>query len=192
MTVDLVYDHYKETCQLVRDAEKSRTKNLFYLLITISILYLQIIQPSAVISMVDKVLIAKIGSSIEFSISVFQSFIWFIFFGILIAYYKSCVFIERQYVYIHDLEKNLQTKTSQIPSREGKSYLTNYPLFSEWIYYLFTWVFPILIIILVIGKIITEYYSKAFPLPFLVVNSIICILCVISTILFLRLLHWKK
>jgi ABC-type multidrug transport system fused ATPase/permease subunit len=104
MNPETIYDHYKETCQLTKDAERARGRYLLFLVVVIAVLFLQIFQPEVVLSTIDKVLIASIGTPLTFSIYIIQVLIWFVLFGALLNYFQKCGYIERQYKYIHELD----------------------------------------------------------------------------------------
>ena len=93
----------------------------------------------------------KIGNNIDF----ISTLIWLLFLGFSTRYFQVVLEIERQYSYLHKLEEQLNSfySNSGAFTREGKSYLSKYPLFSNWIWLLFTLIFPCLIVFSIIVRI---------------------------------------
>ncbi len=71
---------------------------------------------------------------------------------------QTVVFIERQYKYIHQTEEHLNNLLGEeIVAREGKYYLSKYPLFSDWAWTSYTIIFPSLLIMISLYKILEEW-----------------------------------
>lgn len=99
--------------------------------------------------------------------------------------------IERQYDYIHHLEELLNSKYagSRAFTREGKAYLNEYPMFSSWVWFLYTAAFPLIVLLCITIRIQGEL-SRFDVLGLSLVPSIACYLLVgVSTILYIGKLH---
>jgi len=75
------------------------------------------------------------------------SMTWTLLLVFTLRYCQSTINIERQYKYLHKLEEKISTiLDDEIYCREGKAYLNNYPLFSNWVWFFYTILFPIIVI----------------------------------------------
>jgi hypothetical protein len=153
---------------------------------------LQVIQPAAVLQTLNSLSDKTLGTSVLFSISVLQMAIWAIVFGLLLNYFQKCVYVERQYGYIHSLEERLKTQDSPFPSREGSAYLEKYPLYLDWVYTFYTLVFPILIIAATTVKILVEWIGQSYELWFQVANSILYLCILYSAVTYLIMTKGKR
>jgi len=113
------------------------------------------------------------------------SLIWFGLLGLVVRYFQTVVHIERQYEYIHKLEENISSNyDNKAFTREGKTYQKAYPLFSEWTWILYTFIFPLLLLIVIFTKVISEFHmGNKSPVLFINVVFFLCIL--ISTLFYL-------
>ncbi|MCK4796830.1 MAG: hypothetical protein KAT05_05570 [Spirochaetes bacterium] len=126
-------------------------------------------------------------------ISFIGSIIWFLLLSFVVRYFQTVVFIERQYKYIHRLEDQLSPfYNNDAFTREGKSYLSNYPLFSKWVSILYTIIFPVLLLGVISTKIITEINNITNGFQLVYINIIIFICIFMSTVLYLLLVHFEK
>jgi cytochrome b subunit of formate dehydrogenase len=66
-----------------------------------------------------------------------------------LRYCQYSIFVERQYKYLHKLEETISKAIGEeaIYSREGASYLEDYPPFTTWAWIFYVWMFPIIVII---------------------------------------------
>jgi hypothetical protein len=101
------------------------------------------------------------------------------------------MFVERQYPYIHKLEEEIG---GGVLAREGKAYLEKYPIFSNWMWLLYTIVFPVLLFSIVLAKIISEItYACINGWSYTThLNIVIALLIIISISLYLFSLHSKE
>ncbi len=195
--------HYKDSYDAHLVTVKQRDTLFYMLLIIMAIFSLQSISIDSTNEALSQVFKQYIGISLDKGSSVLSTLIWFALFGFTTRYYQVVIQIEGQYNYLHKLEETLNGyyKDQISFTREGKSYSKNTSsYFSEWIYRLYTWIFPVLILLLICLKIFVEFTSI---LPLSCILSISCILSLsnilisliffvivlISTILYLVRLH---
>ena len=118
----------------------------------------QIYTPTEASKIISQLVIEQIGLTSQINFLYIQSIIWFILLAIVIKYFQSVIFIERQYSYLHSLENILSEDYKDGAfTREGKSYLNNYPVFLNWASFLYTILFPAILAIVTASKIIGEY-----------------------------------
>lgn len=149
-------DHYKETCEIQRDEVSVRNRLFVSLWINMFVLYLFLISENETISAIQGWLRENLGVDASFSPSVFLAFCWIFLLYFCIRYIQVNIKIERDYKYISKLEAEIMSEGCKVFSREGESYLEDYPWILNYIDFLYKWFFPILLIIAVMLKIILE------------------------------------
>ena len=108
-------------------------------------------------SILSQLIANKLGLVAPLNISFVGSIIWFGLLSLVIKYFQTVFIIEKYYPYLHNLEKQVDEACGKnIITREGRTYLENYPLFSAWTHFLYTILFPILLFIVVTLKISNE------------------------------------
>ena len=190
--LNLLYDHYKDTFSLITAQNKLRDKLFIYLLIAITFMFLQINAVEQINDIGIKLAEKFLGVSLSLSPEFIGGMFWFVTLSLVIKYAQTLVSIEKQYDYIHKLESKIDNEygDTKIFSREGHSYLDNYPKFSSWVWILYTMIFPAILLIVLGYKIYTEY-NGVFTTPF-IINGTFCAMAYISIILYLLLIHFKK
>ncbi len=150
--------HYKDTFDIHLASIKQRDRLFYGLLIVLALFTLQLSSTEVVANMVgeyvNKTTGVKLGNNIDFV----STLLWLLLLGFSTRYFQVVLGIERQYGYLHALEEQLNGfyPNSKAFTREGKSYLSRYPLFSNWVWFLYTIFFPILILFCVIMRLISE------------------------------------
>lgn len=183
--------HYRDTFDVHRTSMKQRDTLFYGLLIILSVFTLQLSSTETVASIVSEFISKSTGIKLGGNIDFISTFLWLFMLGFTTRYYQLVIEIERQYRYLHVLEENLNTfyPRSKVFTREGKFYLSKYPLFSNWVCFLYTLVFPILIIFCVFMRI----FSQVEVINFIEVNQLIDFICFliveISSILYIYKLH---
>jgi len=186
-------NHYSETFLNLKDSLKSRNRLFLYMVIVISIMLFKIYSPIDFADSVSKIISNKFGLSESIDITFIETIIWISLLGITIRYFQTVIYIENQYTYIHQTEDKINSILgSDFFTREGKSYLENYPMFSTWIWILYTIVYPILLGMIIISKIVNECKLNTEISILFGVNIAIFLSIMISIILYLILIHFKK
>lgn len=190
--LQLLHDHYKDTFFYIQKYLKFRDQLFAFILIVITLMLFQIYSPAASGAAVSQFITEKFGLTSPIDITFIGSMLWFTLLIFVVRYFQTVVHVERQYKYIHQIEEQLSAQyANKAFTREGKSYLKNYPLFSSWAWILYTIVFPLLLLVLVIVKIAFEIRARSISLLF-GVNVAIFIGIVLSTVFYLILVHGEK
>jgi len=189
-----LYDHYKDTFDGIRNHIKFRDRLFALILVVVTLMLFQVFSPQESNKAISQLVSAKLGLQIAIDVSFLGSVIWFSLLSLVIRYFQTAVYIERQYDYIHQVEDSLGAHyDGKTFTREGKAYLKNYPLFSNWAWVLYTIIFPLLLLLVVSAKILNEFSRVAYVAsPLFLVNGLIFVGIVISTILYLLLIHFRK
>jgi hypothetical protein len=156
--------HYKDSFDMHTLTIRRRDTLFYSLLIILAIFTLQLSSAETVANILNeysfKISGVKIGNNINF----ISTLMWLLLLGFSTRYFQIVLEIERQYDYLHSLEEELNKyySGSVIFTREGKSYLNKYPLFSNWAGLLYTLFFPAMIITIIIVKIDNEIKIENF------------------------------
>lgn len=191
--VEILNDHYKDTFAQLIEYRKLRDRLFAFILLTVILLLFQLYSPNEAETTIGEFLVKKLEIQTPINVSFIGNVIWFVLLGFVMRYFQTATFIERQYGYIHDLEEQLADFfQGKAFTREGKSYLANYPLFSDWAHFLYTIAFPLLLMAVVIAKIINEIVYAGGVSVSLAFNIAVALSILISTGLHLRSFHFHK
>lgn len=173
MTEQELYEHYVDTNSKL--SEKLKERNKFFLLVFIPIFVLSFLGFSdSGFSLVVEYVKNKCSIDISENYCIFELLVWIVLLYFTMRYCQSSVNIERQYFYISDLEDKLD-KAGKI-TREGKSYLEEYPFISDYIDFLYKKVFPFLYIVFLVVKLVLLLISK-FSIYFKISAFLLGFLC---------------
>ena len=187
-SLELLYDHYKETYSLVKTRLDERNKLFILTIFMLCILSLFMVNPESLITTLSKWLADNYHLEINMEISIIQSLIWFVVLYFTIRYYQTTTYIERLYAYIHKLEKTISEFSGQPFTRESQSYLDEYPMLLDFISIIYRVIFPIIYSIILIVKIITEFQSGFLNLC-LLLDFIVAFCCFLLTLFYFYFLH---
>lgn len=184
---EILNDHYKETCSYLATYRKQRDRFFLYLLLVLAIMFLQMSSPDKSYALISGLLSKSMGEAIHLGQSFVKGLVWFFLLSLVLKYFQIVVVIERQYVYLHKLECELKRHfASGIPfTREGKSYLKNYPKLSDWADILYVWVFPALLLFFISAKIVIELPGEGQPYIGWVISLLLCLMIWVTSILYL-------
>ncbi len=168
-----------------------RDRLLPYILITLTVLLSQLFSPEETGRNLSQFITDKLDLAIPIDVAFIGSVIWFGLLALSIRYFQTVICIEGQYTYIHKMEEELSKyyPNTICFTREGKDYLKNYPLFSKWSHFLYRFLFPVLLIIVVVVKIIGEWLQvrNFYSIP--IIDSIIALAMVLSTYFYMKTIH---
>ena len=186
-----LYDHYKETLSAIKESNKLRDRLLVFVLALVMLLLFQTISPSESAETISAFLLQKFGITVTTSIVLVGSMVWFGLLFVMVRYFQTVIFTERQYPYLHKLEERLSSDygNESVFTREGKSYLDKYPRFSNWTYWLYTFIFPLSLLFVTSIKILDEWEMATSVSLSLVFNSVIFLCVAITIILYLGYMH---
>lgn len=185
--------HYKDTFDFLQNKLKQRDRLFVGVLCILILMLFQLYTPQEALKVVSQFISTKLNIKTQIDLLFIQSVIWFGLLAAVLKYFQTVIFIERQYNYIHRLEEQISKEYSgQAFTREGMSYLKNYPIYLSWASFLYTIFFPILLVLIIISKIIYEFRIYSFKSKLYLFNGVIFCFILISTILYVMVLHFKK
>jgi len=190
---NILYDHYKDTFAQIKDHIKVRDRVFIYVLILTTIILFQVFAPSESSPLISEFITSKLELSKPLEITFIDTILLFILLVCVVRYFQQVVIIERLYKYIHILEKKINCYFDKnVITREGKSYLSNYPFFSHLLSWFYTIIFPILLLIVITAKIIKDL-SYVRPSSILLgVNVVLYIFLVASIAANIIFIHFRK
>ncbi len=183
--------HYKDSFDLHRSSIKQRDLLFYCLLIILAIFTLQISSAETVVNIVNEYVTKISGVKIGNNLGFISTLIWLLLLGFSTRYFQVVLEIERQYEYLQALEIQLNSyySGSKAFTREGKAYLSKYPLFSNWVWLLYTLFFPCFIVFSVIARINNDI-ENMLSIEFNQLVNFACYLMIgTSSILYIYRLH---
>ena len=145
--LEILYDHYKETVVLNKEAQARRNRSFIILCVLEAFSFLFLINPQKAHEIIVAGINLELDSKLQLSISVIQSLLWILIAYVIIRYVQDVLYIERQYIYLDNLEKKISSFISDdIFKREGDNYLDNYPIVLNFIDLFYKMLMPILFI----------------------------------------------
>lgn len=184
--LELLYDHYKETCEIARENEKIRNRMFIIVCLIIGLLFLFSYDSNSIIGLIQSWFQGNYNCDLMFSSNIIQAILWIILLIITLRYLGININLDRSYVYISNLEEKInKISKNDIITREGFSYLNNYPILNNITYFLYRIVFPIIYIIVIIIKLRLEYIAQSGVNNSLIFQSVLGIFCSILIVAYL-------
>lgn len=191
-TLELLYDHYKESISHMKMAQRERDKIFIVLCILLAALYFFGVNPSESTSALQQILDSQFGIKTTFEFSILQALLWILLLYFTLRYLQRNIYSERLTNYIHSLEKEISSYAQLRFDRESTNYLNEYPLVLDLIHWIYTFIFPIAYLSLIIFKIRCEGHDcLVFDKIIAFVDSVLILayLCFLHKSKFMRILH---
>lgn len=109
--LDVLYDHYKETFSLSKEAQGRRNKSFVILCVLEAVSFLLLIRPEMAFELILKGINKDIETPLQLSNTIIQTLIWLLIVYVMIRYIQDMLYIERQYTYLDKLEKEISNLT---------------------------------------------------------------------------------
>lgn len=188
--LEVLNQHYTETVSSFDRLARSRDRSFILLLVLLAIMSFQLFSPDQSESVLTQFAQKKLDIDASLSITYISSILWFSIFAVAIRYFQTVINLEKLYNYVHRVEDELAKHFSGSAfTREGKTYLKNYPKFSDWANFMYRGVFPLLFIIAITVKMISEWSASGSSRLPILLDTGIYILITVSTILYVYSLH---
>ena len=175
-TEEIIYDHYKDTCEIMRNEVSKRWHLTLAIIVSMLFLSLLIVDESQGIGIVSGYMKNQFGEDVIIKFKYINTAVIYIYMILVMAYYQKNIQIERLYGYIHKTEEKLNQNGDLEISREGAEYLRCYPFMLTLVDRIYKWLFPILIGFVAIYKISVEEVSGIFWMDLIAV----CLTVVLS------------
>jgi hypothetical protein len=192
-----VYDHYKDTCSIIGAASKRRDRLMALTFAVLIFFSLEFIFPAPVGVALNALIEKQYGLKEAIDVGFIGNVVWLTLLITSVRYFQTAAYVERQYPYLHQLEDRVNEALGhEWISREGKSYLKNYPPFHKWLSFLYQTALPVLLFVIPSIRIAIECRdvgkTMAWPPLTFYPDLAIYVLFVISTLLYVQMIHVRK
>lgn len=165
---------------------------MLWALSALALFAFEIFFPTPAEQMFGDVLSEQIGVEGAIDVRLVGNVIWIALLLFAVRYYQTAAYVERLYPYLHKLEDRVnEALGSELVTREGKSYLANYPAFQSWLALLYQKAIPGLLLLLPTIRIATEIYESTLDVP-LLIDICVYVLFAWSTVLYLLMVHARQ
>lgn len=182
----MIYDHYKDSIDYLKKDLVKRDKLTISVFISFIIYFLIEVKPLHSVNIANTWAKDKLGVSLGINYSLLSTTILLFLLWYIIRYFQMCLNIEKQYDYIHKLENKINKMIEKdFITREGHSYLSEYPLLSALIHRIYNFFLPIGIAISFVIKIIfipSHDFSALYIVNIII--QLMIILCIFLYLLF--------
>ncbi|MFQ5753659.1 MAG: hypothetical protein ACE5HI_16845 [bacterium] len=185
-------DQYKDSFKYLTGYLKTRERLFLIVLIVVVGMFLDftaIVDSSSVVSQIAK---KSLGVKVILSPKIVSTMFWFVLLSTVVRYFQATILVERQYPYIHQLEKEISVIAGDSFHREGRAYLENYPFFSKWTWALYTIVFPAILSLAAIVKAYNEFQIRDILAANYYLNCVFFLMLLVSIVLYIMQIHFKK
>lgn len=164
--LDVLHDHYKETFARIHEEEKSRDRHFLALIGLFALLCLEIGYPAALGGSLGTAHI--LGGELHLDalpLPALLNLTWTLTLVITLKYCRITVWVSRQYPYLHALEEHISGEMGggNLYRREGKVYLTDYPLLLDVSWFIYSVLFSLIIIGATILLAVWEWQGLEYP-----------------------------
>lgn len=190
--LEVLYDHYKETFNLSKEAKKRRNKSFVVLCVLEALLFLLLIRPEMTFELILQGINKNVEKPLQLSNTIMQSLIWLMITYVMIRYIQDMLYVERQYMYLDKLEKEISNLTiSGIFCREGENYQRDYPMVLNFIDLFYKMLMPILFAVINIVRIYEEWLLPRGSIVALVCDTILCVAIIVIDWFYFFEIHTK-
>ena len=119
---EVLYDHYKETCDIMRQEVNKRWHLTLAIIAIMLLLSLLIVDETEGIGLITGYLKNQYGDDIIIKFKYINTAVIYTYLIIVMAYYQMNIRIERLYGYIHKTEEKLNQQSDFGVTREGADY----------------------------------------------------------------------
>ena len=171
----------------MKDAQRDRDRFFVVMCILLALLFVFNLDPLSTLSTIQQIAKNQWGVVSIPETSVIRSLLWGLLLYYTIRYIQRNIYSERLTSYIHTIEKTFQLNTDLPICREGGNYLQEYPQVLDLIHYIYTIIFPVLYLCLIIIVFINEFQNGNPP-----INGIIAALDFILVVFYMVFLYRQK
>lgn len=156
--LEMLYDHYKETFSLSKEAQARRNKSFIVLCILEAFSFLLLIRPEKAFELILEGIHKELNMTLQLSNTIIQTLLWLLIVYVMIRYIQDVLYVERQYIYLDSLEKEISNLGSvNIFAREGVNYQKDYPMVLNFIDLFYKMLMPIFFALINVVRIYKEW-----------------------------------
>jgi hypothetical protein len=174
--LEILHDHYKDTFARIRQAEISRDRLFLAIIGIFTLLIIEIGYPATVVSTLGTLKV--VGGAVNLKalpLAALLNATWVLALTVGLRYCQTSVLVNRQYPYLHLLEETLSPAVGggNLYQREGKVYLESYPLLLNVAWIAYGFLFPIVVMLAVVGLVVAEFTNLPYPVYQTVFDALI-------------------
>lgn len=181
--LEVLHDHYKETLARQREMEAARDRLFLWVIGLFALLSLEIGYPAAIGASLGKIGVAGAEVNLQaLPLPALLNATWVLTLALALRYCRVAIHIDRQYDYVHMLERNISPilrgtqgrKAGEAASappldediyqREGTVYLRGYPLLLNATWLAYVAIFPIILLVATTGLVAWEWRRLPYPI----------------------------
>lgn len=164
--LEIVHDHYKDTFERIRWFERSRDRLFLWAIVLFALLFLEVGYPADFGGSLRSLSI--LGGEVNLShlpLPALLNATWVLTLAVCLRYCSASLWIDRQYPYLHALEKVLSPQLGGgiVYNREGDVYLSNYPMSVNVAWYAYVVIFPLIALFATLSLIVLEWNRLPYP-----------------------------
>ncbi|HEX5707744.1 MAG TPA: hypothetical protein VFX96_10645 [Pyrinomonadaceae bacterium] len=199
---ELLHDHYKDTFQYVLEHWKVRNRLFVFILVVLALLLFQLTSPNVLEELANSYIRGQTKhetpgvASVLVDFRFITSVLWFIFAYLVVQYYQRTILVDRLYIYLDRTETRINRHLGgSFVTREGAYYRESQPIFLKQVFFLYSWVFCGLLVLVVVLKIVSEWRSPEvaarnwLTVGFTILDTLIALVVLYYTALFL---YWRR
>lgn len=185
--LSVVHDHYKETFALIRERERLRDRSFAFLIILFALLLVEIYYPAQVGASFG--VLHLFGTDIDLKqlpVALLIDATWVFALTIALGYSRTAAHVERQYPYLHHLEDWMSSALGDdaLYRREGRVYLSDYPIFLNWAWFCYVIVFPLVVMLGCVVLVTREWTALTYSGVHKLFDSAIALLVVTTFVIY--------
>jgi hypothetical protein len=185
--------HYEDSFSKIESLTKQRGWLFVASLVGTATLLLPVFSDQSLGVLLGEVVASKLGITTKLDTGYVVASARIGLLWILVRYFQTSIWIDRQYPYLHALELELNKEVGGVAfSREGRTYLEGAPKFNRWSHFLYFWLFPIAFVFSMALMIIAEWRGPRSGQLLLWIDTTTCLLMIVSTVLYVLQIHFKK
>lgn len=180
--LEILHDHYKETFARLREVEAARNRLFLWMIGLFALLSLEIGYPAAIGRSLGKISVAGAELNLQaLPLPALLNATWVLTLAIVLRYCQTAISVTRQYPYLHMLEENISPivrgsqrhQTSEtvvapllhedVYQREGKVYLSGYPLLLDVAWFAYVILFPLIVAVATSALVFWEWRRLPYP-----------------------------
>lgn len=190
--LDMLHDHYKESFSYIRERERQRDRLFLILIGLFALLFFETQYPRGFGGALGPVAVS--GAEVDLGalpLPALLSASWALTLAIVLRYCQVAINVERQYSYLHALEEKISRELGdeEVYRREGKAYAQDYPLFSDWAWVSYVFLFPVAALLATAVLQVYEWSGLAYPIAYKLFDSVMALGIAVSFYLY-RLHSW--
>lgn len=194
--ITVITEHYNNSMSIHKDTIKRREIYFYTSILFIVVLFYHSTQQSSyLVDALNAYTEKNIGKGFITTPEIAHIFLWLLTFIVSTKYYQLNIELEKQYIYIHELEKFINSCVFQGTSlftRESKSYRNLYRKFSKSTWFIYTISIPFLFLFLALTSI-TSQCSNTTKHDYSLWMSFFIFLCfTVTSIIYIYSYHFEK